>query len=42
MVLGQGLRLTIVGLIGGLAAATVLTRLLQAQLFNVSPPIRSR
>ena len=36
LVLGQGLRLTIVGLIGGLAAATVLTRLLQAQLFNVS------
>ena len=37
LVLGQGLRLTIVGLIAGLAAAMVLTRLLQAQLFNVKP-----
>jgi putative ABC transport system permease protein len=37
LVLGQGLRLTIVGLIAGLAAAMVLTRLLQAQLFNVRP-----
>jgi putative ABC transport system permease protein len=37
MVLGQGLRLTIVGLAVGLAAAFGLTRLLQAQLFNVKP-----
>ncbi len=37
LVLGQGLRLTIIGLITGLAAAMVLTRLLQAQLFNVKP-----
>jgi predicted permease len=37
MVLGQGMRLTIVGLVAGLAASFALTRLLQAQLFNVSP-----
>ena len=37
MVLGQGLRLTLVGLAVGLAAAFGLTRLLQAQLFNVKP-----
>jgi putative ABC transport system permease protein len=37
MVLGQGMRLTIVGLLGGLAASFFLTRLLQAQLFNVKP-----
>jgi putative ABC transport system permease protein len=37
MVLGQGMRLTIVGLGVGLAAALALTRLLQAQLFNVKP-----
>lgn len=35
MVLGQGLRLTAVGLAAGLAASFGLTRLLQAQLFNV-------
>ena len=35
MVLRQGLRLTVTGLVVGLAAAMVLTRLLQAQLFNV-------
>ena len=35
MVLGQGLRLTAVGLVGGLAASFGLTRLLQTQLFNV-------
>jgi predicted permease len=37
MVLGQGMRLTIAGLVGGLAAAFVLTRFLQSQLFNVKP-----
>ena len=37
MVLGQGMRLTIIGLVGGLAASFGLTRLLQAQLFNVKP-----
>ncbi len=37
MILGQGMRLTIVGLIGGLVASFGLTRLLQAQLFNVKP-----
>ncbi|MEP6917557.1 MAG: ABC transporter permease [Acidobacteriota bacterium] len=37
MVLGQGLRLTVVGLAVGLAASFGLTRLLQAQLFNVRP-----
>jgi putative ABC transport system permease protein len=37
MVLGQGMRLTIAGLVAGLAAAFVLTRLLQSQLFNVKP-----
>jgi predicted permease len=37
LVLGQGLRLTIIGLAAGLAAAMLLTRLLQAQLFNVKP-----
>jgi putative ABC transport system permease protein len=36
-ILGQGLRLTVVGLVAGLAAAMALTRLLQAQLFNVKP-----
>jgi len=37
MVLGQGIRLTIVGLLAGLVASFGLTRLLQAQLFNVKP-----
>ena len=37
MVLGQGMRLTIAGLLGGIAAALALTRLLQTQLFNVKP-----
>ena len=37
MVLGQGLRFTAAGLIGGVVAAFGLTRLLQAQLFNVKP-----
>ena len=37
MVLGQGMRLTIVGLVSGLLASFGLTRLLQAQLFNVKP-----
>jgi predicted permease len=37
MVLWQGLRLTVVGLIVGLGAAFGLTRLLQTQLFNVEP-----
>jgi putative ABC transport system permease protein len=36
-ILGQGLRLTIAGLIVGLAGAFGLTRLLQANLFNVKP-----
>ncbi len=35
MVLGQGMRLTVAGLVAGLAAAVGLTRLLQTQLFNV-------
>jgi predicted permease len=37
MVLGQGMRLTAVGLLAGLVASFALTRLLQAQLFNVKP-----
>jgi predicted permease len=37
MILGQGLRLTVVGLVSGLIASFGLTRLLQAQLFNVKP-----
>jgi len=37
MILAQGLRLTVVGLVGGLAAAFALTRLLRGQLFNVTP-----
>jgi predicted permease len=37
MVLGQGARLTAVGLVAGLGAALLLTRFLQAQLFNVRP-----
>jgi ABC-type antimicrobial peptide transport system permease subunit len=37
MVLGHGVRLTIAGLIAGIAASFVLTRLLRAQLFNVNP-----
>ena len=37
MVLGQGARLTVAGLVIGLAASLVLTRFLQAQLFNVRP-----
>jgi putative ABC transport system permease protein len=37
MVLGQGMRLPIVGLVSGLVASFGLTRLLQAQLFNVKP-----
>jgi ABC-type antimicrobial peptide transport system permease subunit len=37
MVLGHGLQFTLVGLAIGIAAAVGLTRLLQAQLFNVKP-----
>ena len=37
MVLGRGMRLTVAGLLAGLAAALGLTRLLQTQLFNVKP-----
>ena len=37
MVLGQGARLTAVGLVAGLAASVLLTRFLQTQLFNVKP-----
>jgi predicted permease len=37
MILGQGMRLTAVGLVAGLIASFGLTRLLQAQLFNVKP-----
>jgi predicted permease len=37
MILGQGMRLTMVGLVAGLVASFGLTRLLQAQLFNVKP-----
>jgi putative ABC transport system permease protein len=37
MVLGQGMRLTVAGLVAGLIASFALTRLLQAQLFNVKP-----
>jgi putative ABC transport system permease protein len=37
MVLGQGMRLTVIGLSVGLVASFFLTRLLQAQLFNVRP-----
>ena len=36
-ILGQGMRLTAVGLVAGLVAAFGLTRLLQTQLFNVQP-----
>lgn len=37
MILGQGMRLTSIGLVTGLIASVGLTRLLQAQLFNVKP-----
>jgi len=37
MILGQGMRLTAVGVLAGLAASFALTRLLQAQLFAVKP-----
>ena len=37
MILGQGVRLTVAGLAAGLVASFALTRLLQAQLFNVRP-----
>jgi predicted permease len=37
MILGQGMRLAIVGLVVGVAASILLTRLLQSQLFNVRP-----
>jgi len=37
MILRQGMQLTVVGLVSGLAAAFALTRLLRAQLFNVTP-----
>jgi len=37
MILVQGLRLTLIGLVTGLIASFGLTRLLQAQLFNVKP-----
>ena len=37
MILGQGMRLTIVGLVVGVLASFWLTRFLQTQLFNVTP-----
>ena len=37
MVLGHGMRLTFAGLLAGVAASFALTRLLQAQLFDVEP-----
>jgi predicted permease len=37
MILGQGLKLTAVGLAAGVAGSLALTRLLQSQLFNVRP-----
>ncbi|HET7220597.1 MAG TPA: ABC transporter permease [Vicinamibacterales bacterium] len=37
MILGQGMRLAAVGLAAGVGASFLLTRLLQAQLFNVRP-----
>jgi len=37
MILGQGIRITAAGLVAGTAAALLLTRVLQAQLFNVKP-----
>ncbi len=37
MMLGQGLRLAVVGVIIGVTASVMLTRLLQTQLFNVRP-----
>jgi len=37
MVLGQGARLTVAGLVLGVAFALLLTRFLQTQLFNVKP-----
>jgi ABC-type antimicrobial peptide transport system permease subunit len=37
MVLGQGLKMTLAGLVAGIGAALLLTRLLQTQLFNVKP-----
>jgi predicted permease len=37
MILSQGMRLTVIGLVTGLIASFGLTRLLQAQLFNVKP-----
>jgi putative ABC transport system permease protein len=36
-ILGQGLRMTVIGLVVGLCASFGLTRLLEAQLFNVKP-----
>jgi len=37
MILGQGIRLTAIGLVAGTVVALMLTRLLQTQLFNVKP-----
>jgi predicted permease len=37
MILGQGMRLAVVGLVLGVCASFLLTRLLQTQLFNVKP-----
>ncbi len=37
MILGQGMRLAAVGLVAGVAASVLLTRLLRTQLFNVRP-----
>ena len=37
MVLGQGMALAAAGLVAGVAASFLLTRFLQAQLFNVKP-----
>jgi predicted permease len=37
MILGQGMRLAVVGLVVGVGASVLLTRLLRTQLFNVRP-----
>ena len=37
MILGQGMRLSVVGLVIGVGASLLLTRLLHTQLFNVRP-----
>jgi putative ABC transport system permease protein len=42
LVVGDGLKLVVIGLVAGLVGAFMLTRLMTTLLFNVTQPIHSR